>query len=110
MALVTKTSLRNGWHRLREGATLVGRLRPRFDFLGAAKVARRGLADLLFPPSCLSCAAELDEGAWAGRDVHLCDGCLDEMEVFSGPLCARCGAPLPSVSLGENEVAIKPRQ
>jgi ComF family protein len=109
MALVTKSSLRNGWHRLREGATLAGRIRPRFNFLGAANVVRRGLADLLFPPSCLSCAAELDERSPARRDVHLCDGCLDEMEMFSGPMCARCGAPLPGIALGENRAATKPR-
>src|SRR6185369_17084791 len=102
MALITKSSLRNGWHRLRESATLAGRLRPRFDFLGAATAMRRGYADLLFPPNCLSCAAELAEEVRAQRDVHLCDRCLDEMEIFSGPMCVRCAAPIPGMARGGN--------
>jgi predicted amidophosphoribosyltransferase len=31
------------------------------------------------------------------------------MEIFSGPMCARCGAPLPGISLGENQAMTKPR-
>jgi ComF family protein len=72
----------------------------------AAKAARRGLADLLFPPQCLNCAAELDEATSAHRTVHLCDTCLEQVEVFAGPVCARCGAPLPLATRGVEQVPI----
>ncbi len=67
---------------------------------------RRRLADLLFPPSCANCAAEMDEAAISGRDVQLCDGCLEEMEIFSEPMCVRCGAPVPGF-LAEGHQAAK---
>ena len=77
----------------------------RFNVSRAAKVAGRGLADLLFPPSCASCGAEIDESASADRDVRLCDTCLDEMDIFSEPMCARCGAPVPMIFDNEHQVA-----
>jgi ComF family protein len=52
---------------------------------------------VLFPRTCLSCHAELSSG-WAFRDVPLCDGCFDEMELLPSPLCRRCGAPIPNFS------------
>src|SRR6187401_1385615 len=97
MSLSGKAAFRKGWARFREGAALAGKVRPRLDFAGAAKIASRGIADLLFPPSCASCAAELDEATVSGRDVRLCDSCLDEMEIFSEPMCGRCGAPIPGI-------------
>jgi predicted amidophosphoribosyltransferase len=90
-------TFRNGWQRLRESAKLTTRMCPRFDVSGAAKAMRRGLADLLFPPSCANCAAELDEKTCADHDVSLCDGCLEEMEIFSEPMCGRCAAPVPAI-------------
>jgi predicted amidophosphoribosyltransferase len=105
MKLRTTATFRNGWQRLRKGAALVGRVRPHFGFVRAAKIARRGIADLLFPPTCAHCAAELDEAAPRGLDVSLCDDCLDEMEVFSEPMCLRCGAPVPGSVPGANHFA-----
>jgi ComF family protein len=97
MTLRMTATFRNGWQRLRESAKLTARIRSRVDVTGAAKVMRRGLADLLFPPSCANCAAELDETTGADREVSLCDGCLDEMEIFSDPMCGRCAAPIPGI-------------
>ena len=28
---------------------------------------------------------------------RLCDSCLEEMEIFSEPMCERCGAPVPGI-------------
>jgi ComF family protein len=109
MALRANATFRKGCQRLRAGATLAGRVRLRFNFSRAVKVARRGIADLLFPPSCANCAAELDESASAGRDVWLCDACFDAMDLFSGPMCVRCGAPVPGIVADETQVATKPR-
>src|SRR4051812_33055528 len=97
MTLRMTATFRNGWQRLRESARRTARVRSRFDVPGAAKVMRRGLADLLFPPSCVNCAAELDETTGADRGVSLCDGCLDEMEIFSELMCGRCAAPVPGI-------------
>ena len=89
------TKFRNGWQRLRERAVLVGRVGSQFPSSGAAMVMRRGVADLLFPPSCANCAVDLCEPARAGCDVSLCDSCLEGMEVFAEPMCGLCGAPVP---------------
>src|SRR6476469_4318572 len=97
MTLRMTATFRNGWQRLRKSAKLTARMRSRVDVTGAATVMRRGLADLLFPPSCANCAAELDETTDADRDVSLCDGCLEEMEIFSDPMCGRCAAPIPGM-------------
>lgn len=105
MAPRTHPTYRNGWQRLRNGGALVGRVRSQLNFSRAANVMRRGLADLLFPPSCANCAAELDEATAAERNVSLCDDCLEEMEVFSEPMCVRCGAPTPAIVPGENHLA-----
>jgi len=31
--------------------------------------------------------------------LPLCEACLDEMELFHGPTCRRCGAPVPRVAV-----------
>src|SRR3954467_4593590 len=107
MTARVKSTFRRPFEWLRERAARIGSVRPRFDILSAAKVARGGIADLLFPPSCASCGAELEESTVAGRGSRLCDTCLDEMEIFSEPMCVRCGAPLPGAIANENRVSTK---
>lgn len=109
MALRTAATFRKGWERLREGAARAACVRSRFNISGAATVVGRGLADLLFPPSCASCAAELDESTGSGRDVPLCNDCLEEIEIFSEPMCVRCGAPVPEIFADEDRAATEPR-
>jgi ComF family protein len=109
MALPAKATFLNGWQRLRAGARLAGQVQSQFNFSRAVRVARRGITDLLFPPSCANCAAELDQAASAGRDVWLCDTCFDAMELFSEPMCVRCGAPVPRIVPDDTQVAAKPR-
>jgi predicted amidophosphoribosyltransferase len=53
------------------------------------------VANLVFPPSCVSCDAELTEDVSPRNDFSICDACLEQMEFFEGPTCLRCGAPLP---------------
>src|SRR5262245_60338050 len=69
MALGVNAKFRNGWQRLQNGGTLVRRVRSRLGISVATKAARRGLADLLFPPSCAYCTAELEESTTAERGV-----------------------------------------
>ncbi len=46
--------------------------------------------DLLYPPRCAGCGAEVAAG---GR---LCPDCWDGVRFLAGPLCRRCGLPLPA--------------
>ena len=44
-------------------------------------------ADLLLPPRCVLCDAELDEN----EAVQICHGCMLELEGDPSPACGRCG-------------------
>ncbi len=117
--LRTKSTFRNGLLRLKDGAKQVGRFEPRANVLRAARFMRSGLVGLLYPPCCMICNAEmgarelgvekappLRDGAWGGaRDMALCDECLEGMELFSEPMCFKCGAPIPGVAAGANGTA-----
>lgn len=75
-----KRTLRTGWQHLRS----------------AAATWRAGLADLVFPPRCVSCNVELDESPQ--EDVLLCADCRNELDIFPQPMCLQCGAPVPAVT------------
>ncbi len=96
----TTATNRTSWQRLQSVAAFVGGLPFRFHLPSAAKFMRRGIADLIFPPSCANCVAELDEAAGVHRDIWLCDRCSEQLEVFPEPMCVRCGAPVPAVLFG----------
>ena len=93
-------TIRNGWQRLRATAAIVGGPASRLQVPAAASALKRGLADLVFPPSCANCAIELADGATTYRDVWLCENCLEQLEVFAEPLCVQCGAPVPAALFG----------
>src|SRR5438046_2209362 len=92
MRLLTKTSINDAWHRIKAGARVGSSWRSRLDVFGAARLTSRALSDLVFPPGCVSCHAEL----LAQPDVPLCDDCLAGMEFFAEPTCVKCGAPVPN--------------
>ena len=46
-----------------------------------------GLLDLIYPPVCLVCGAELENGA-------LCSSCTREFKPIQPPFCDRCGEPI----------------
>jgi ComF family protein len=62
----------------------------------ALRPARDGIADLLFPPSCVGCHAEIATHT-PGAPLN-CRDCRRELRLFTGPTCVRCGAPLPKLS------------
>ena len=66
---------------------------------------RRGLADLVFPPCCVSCDSELGEADSARDDLLLCDACLGKMDFFAEPACERCGVPVPAIATADGGVA-----
>lgn len=47
--------------------------------------------DLLFPPLCHSCRALIQDG----REVMICDTCLEAAVPLVSPLCDCCGRPFP---------------
>jgi len=50
--------------------------------------------DLLFPPSCVSCRADLEED---GDSVNLCPPCRKQLQRVSWPTCGRCAARVPDI-------------
>ncbi|MEM9656750.1 MAG: double zinc ribbon domain-containing protein [Planctomycetota bacterium] len=55
--------------------------------------ARRA-ADLLFPPRCLSCDADLHNRSPVDS---LCESCYDSLAFIQWPTCRRCAARVPAV-------------
>ena len=53
----------------------------------------QGLADLIFPPSCLLCSALLDQ-----PHKPICSICFDAFEPIAGTSCQQCGQPLLEVA------------
>ncbi len=93
-----KALLQQSWRRVMGSrAALAARLPGRGNVRSGVRFLRRGVANLVFPPCCVSCDAELGEEASSAGDVPLCQRCLDTLEFFSEPMCGRCGAPVPFV-------------
>lgn len=80
-----KVAAQRAWQRLRRGMAW----------------GQAGLTNLVFPPSCVSCQAEIVE-AGAG-DVLLCPACLEELETFTEPMCEKCGATVPAVEFSDRQ-------
>ena len=52
------------------------------------------LADICFPPCCLSCR----QGIAAGDSLYFCSACRADISLLTGALCHRCGAPFPGAA------------
>lgn len=61
-----------------------------FKRLGGSAVA--SLGGLVFPPQCAACGESLAAGPTAGGRDEFCPVCLEELDLFAGPTCDRCGA------------------
>ncbi len=55
-----------------------------------------GIADLIFPPRCITCGALLEEHG----PLPFCPPCTAGIRFIRSPLCPRCGIPYP---VGEGE-------
>lgn len=62
----------------------------------------KGIADLFFPPRCLSCHELLISGESGG----FCPKCLQRISFLSPPICASCGAPL-SPEAGKDALCLR---
>jgi ComF family protein len=52
---------------------------------------------LVFPAACPVCAQEVPQAGWVG----VCDSCWQQIQPWSGPLCAGCGLPFAAPSVQE---------
>lgn len=55
------------------------------------------LIDFLFPPQCPYCDALIQ------RSQIMCDTCFHKIHFITGPICARCGWPLPITAVESDE-------
>src|ERR1700761_6154602 len=55
----------------------------------------KNVLDLLFPPLCISCRAQVS-------DSGFCAACWGKLTFLDGPACACCGLPFPVALEGEN--------
>jgi ComF family protein len=53
-----------------------------------------GLLDALYPPVCAACGRE------TGSAGGLCRDCFAEAAFITGPVCGRCGLPMPGAAAG----------
>lgn len=54
---------------------------------------RAASLDLLYPPACLGCRAELE----SHNQATFCDDCLSRVPFLRGPTCRKCSAPVPAL-------------
>jgi ComF family protein len=58
-----------------------------------------GIADLIFPPRCITCDTLLERHG----PLPLCPSCGEKMHFIRSPLCPRCGLPFPAAE-GEDHL------
>jgi ComF family protein len=75
--------------------TSIAALRGAATGIAAAGKMRLATLELIFPAACASCQAELTSDSPSNSSFALCSVCLDEIDLFDGPTCDRCGAPVP---------------
>jgi len=63
-----------------------------------ARWSRRAGLDLLFPPECAGCRAEM---ATAGMP-RFCGECIGRLNLLRGATCVRCGAAVPGTAARPN--------
>lgn len=51
--------------------------------------------DLLFPPRCASCSADLGPHH---QGAQFCDSCRNQLRLIAEPTCRRCAAPVPATN------------
>jgi ComF family protein len=58
-----------------------------------------GIADLIFPPRCITCDNLLERH----DPLPFCPSCMDGIRFIRSPLCPRCGVPFPVIE-GEDHL------
>src|SRR5579863_6547333 len=81
----TRSSAMTRWH------SVLARHPPRIDL---AWRAGRAVLDLLLPPQCVACDAEVDAPGL------LCADCFRQTGFITEPFCTRCGVPFSSAAIG----------
>lgn len=56
---------------------------------------RRRSLDLMFPPTCLACDADLADESWETDGGFFCTFCRGQIELLQEPICEVCASPVP---------------
>lgn len=59
---------------------------------------RSAAVDLVYPPTCLGCYAELDSELQFASPASFCRPCLGQLHLLRGATCRKCGAPVPDAA------------
>lgn len=59
---------------------------------------RQRSLDLVFPPTCLACEADLAGESWESAGGMFCTFCRSQIEVLPEPLCEVCASPIPAIA------------
>ena len=51
--------------------------------------------NLAFPAACVSCHTEIAVDEREAAETLVCTDCVEQLELFTGPTCRRCGARAP---------------
>jgi ComF family protein len=57
---------------------------------------RAAILDVAFPPVCVGCSAEIATWEADDGDALVCADCLEQLAIFIGPACPRCGSRAPA--------------
>ncbi|MDI6777538.1 MAG: ComF family protein [Syntrophales bacterium] len=57
-----------------------------------------GLADVIFPPRCVTCGVVLRRN----KTFHFCSVCFSRINFIQSPLCSRCGIPFNGPDGGDH--------
>jgi ComF family protein len=104
-----RSAIKHGWRHLASVATGAVRLPGKMGIATAVKQFSAGALELVFPGACVSCHREISDHQRPNMDLPFCGECIDQLELFAGPTCERCGAPVPVVGVERNDELSRPQ-
>jgi ComF family protein len=107
-----KSAIKQSWRQLANAARGGVQLPGRIGVGDAVKKLAAGAMELVFPGTCVICRTELGNDERPVADVPFCSECFDELELFAGPMCEQCGAPVPAfgIQMSRDEVSRPKKQ
>ena len=66
-------------------------------------ISRHAFVNLAFPAACVGCHAQIADDEREAAETLVCADCLEQLELFTGPTCRRCGARAPASPAARDE-------
>jgi len=101
-----KIAIKRSWRQVTSAARGAVRLPARLRVGNAVKAFAEGALELAFPGVCVSCHRELGDSERPITGLPFCLECFDALELFAGPTCDHCGAPVPALGIGTSDTEI----